>query len=211
MQDTFGEWQQSSFAQQNVQCQDCHMPWQTTANGTRYRSHRFVGPSDATLLSQAAVVSVSATKTRDGQITVQVQVSPGRIGHAFPTGDLFRRLEMRVWLDGAEQSAQTLGYAREFSDRYEHITSNVSAFVRRQVRDTRVQPPGSGPAEIQALVFHPTALQRASITLVRWKLEHLLMPSPQAAAQGFGTALNRSTVAEGTAPIVLTPTQAGSR
>lgn len=205
MQDTFEEWQRSAFSQQNVHCQECHMPWRDGANGTRYRSHRFLGASDPALLSQAVRVSATATLASDGRtINVSAQVVPGRIGHAFPTGDLFRRAELRVWVDGDEAHAETLGFAREFSDRYQRIPNGPAGFVRVQVSDHRVQPPGTGLPDNYSFVFHTTASNRASINAthtIHWKLEHLLMPTPLAASQGFGPAVNRRTVTEGSVQV----------
>lgn len=191
MQDTHGEWAMSDAARRGEHCQTCHMPLVTSADGRTHRSHRFPGGSDPNLLREA--VHVEASARREGAHTVvQVAVHPGRIGHAFPTGDLFRRAELRVWVDGDEASTQTLAMARMFSPVLEHDPRGRPVFVRRESGDTRVAPPGVGRVI-------PTELRFATrATRLRWRLDHLLMPSPLAASQGFGDPRVRTLVAEGT-------------
>jgi hypothetical protein len=199
MQDTFGEWQRSSHAAEGTQCQGCHMPWRTAADGARYRSHAFAGARDPALLASAARVEASATVEAQ-DIIVRVRVVPTGVGHAFPSGDLFRRLELSVWLDDAHAQRQVVSFARTFADAYERLPDGHMALVRRQASDSRVQPPGSGTPRESVLRFHrPISSPRASQPRVRWKLEHLLMPSPQAASQGVGEPRNRATVCAGEA------------
>ncbi len=199
MQDTFGEWSRSEHARSNTRCHDCHMPWRTAPDGTRYRDHSFPGGRDPALLARAATVSVIARRASpEGRVTVRTQVQGADVGHAFPTGDLFRRLELTVWIDDEPSRAQTFGYARDFEDQLERLPNGSLGFVRRQIADARVPPPGTGPAAPRETAFDRVDPRR---TRVRWKLEHLLMPTPQAASQGFAAALNRTLIREGVAPI----------
>jgi hypothetical protein len=209
MQDTFGEWQRSDHARRGTQCQDCHMPWRTAADGTRYRSHAFVGGRDPSLLSRSARVEVRATRTADRRVAVRATVVPTDVGHAFPTGDLFRRLELSVWLDDDPSRRRTISFSRSFADQFERRPDGTSGFVRRQAADSRVQPPGTGEPRVNRVSF-PVAPD-SSPRVVRWKFEHLLMPSPQAASQGFGPARYRSTISEGVAPIESESVDAGVR
>ncbi len=104
-------------------CVDCHMP--LTAGG---RSHAFPGAYDPAMLGRALDIAV----TRPSPALVRVELRPGQVGHAVPTGDLLRRLEValvegervldRDWLD------------REFADRRQ---SN-SVELREQIGDDRV-------------------------------------------------------------------------
>lgn len=199
MQDTFGEWQRSAHAQRGTQCQDCHMPWRTAADGTRYRSHAFVGGRDPSLLARSSRVEVVATASDGDRVSVSVRVVPTDVGHAFPTGDLFRRLELSVWLDDHVEHRRVVPFARSFADQFERFPDGTSGFVRRQVSDSRVQPPGTGDPRVSRLVLPHVVGQRPRV--VRWKFEHLLMPSPQAASQGVAPARYRSTISEGSAVI----------
>jgi hypothetical protein len=198
MQDTHAEWAMSASGARGEHCQSCHMPTVTTADGRTHRSHRFPGGSDRALLS--AAVRVEASARREGAVTVaRVAVHPDRIGHSFPTGDLFRRAELRVWIDGDEAHAQTVAMAREFRPVLERDPHGRPVFVRREAHDTRVAPPGVG-------VVTPTELRfSAPGTRLRWRLDHLLMPSPLAASQGFGDPRVRTTIAEGSVDLPGAP------
>ncbi len=191
MQDTHAEWAMSASGARGEHCQACHMPVVTSPDGRTHRSHRFPGGGDLALLREA--VRVEASARHEGTATVaRVAVLPNRIGHSFPTGDLFRRAELRVWVDGDEAHAQTVAMARAFAPVLERDPHGRAVFVRRESGDTRVAPPGVGRVVPTELTF-PTRAAR-----LRWRLDHLLMPTPLAAAQGFGDPRVRTSIAEGT-------------
>jgi hypothetical protein len=100
MQATISEHARSEFA--DVACADCHMPW-IGSGSERHRSHAFAASRDPQMLRDAVVVDAQ----RDGS-TVSLRLAPGRIGHAFPTGDLFRRL----WVDAeaVDDEGDTFAY-----------------------------------------------------------------------------------------------------
>jgi hypothetical protein len=82
MQFTVTEHRESAFAE--VACVDCHMPRDAAGK----RTHRFDASRSPEFLRNAvAVVDAQATKNE-----VIVTLAPRRVGHAFPTGDMFRRL-----------------------------------------------------------------------------------------------------------------------
>ncbi|HEY0133959.1 MAG TPA: multiheme c-type cytochrome [Nannocystis sp.] len=85
MQRTASEHARSEFA--DVGCAACHM-----ASTQGRRDHRFAASRDPELLR--AAISVEAR--RAGADLVQLRLAPVGVGHAFPTGDLFRRIELRV-------------------------------------------------------------------------------------------------------------------
>lgn len=84
MQWTVTEHRQSSFAQ--TDCGECHMP---TQEGRPHRDHRFE-VSDA-MIRQASTVEVA--RTAHG---ISFELRAGRLGHAFPTGDTFRRIRIEA-------------------------------------------------------------------------------------------------------------------
>jgi len=85
MQRTAAEHAGSEFAE--VACAGCHMPGEG-----RRRDHRFVASRDPVFLRAAITVGAR----RSAVDRVQLRLTPVGVGHAFPTGDLFRRLELRV-------------------------------------------------------------------------------------------------------------------
>lgn len=95
MQSTVSEHRASPFA---PPCAGCHMPKVKDARGREHRSHVFAASRDAALLRSA--VRVTAARTGDGEVTLRL--APAGLGHAFPTGDLFRRLAVRAEAVGEE-------------------------------------------------------------------------------------------------------------
>jgi hypothetical protein len=90
MQDTLGEHARSSASA--TACQGCHMPPTPSRGGGTHRSHAFRVQGDRAMLAQAVVVQ-SAELARG---EVRLTLAPGVVGHAFPTGDLHRRAEVRA-------------------------------------------------------------------------------------------------------------------
>ncbi|MBS2011696.1 MAG: hypothetical protein JST00_02185 [Deltaproteobacteria bacterium] len=152
MQKTGQEHRASAYA--STPCAECHMP---IAGERPHRDHRF---DVEALVDQALVADVS----RAGPNRVAFRLSPGRIGHAFPTGDLFRRLAVRVEsADGRERAERFL--ARHF---WSH------GGVNREIKDDRVGAQGL-PAcfEIELPKADASRELVASITL-----DHVEAPRP---------------------------------
>jgi hypothetical protein len=99
-----------------------------------HRSHRFAASRDPDTLRRAA--NVTATRTNED---VVVRFVPRDVGHAFPTGDIFRRLRVEASVVGDP-------------------TSTRRAFLQRNTKtdgpDTRPFVNG-GPAEVHLPVFGP--------------------------------------------------------
>ena len=107
MQTTVREHQRSPAAE--TACAACHMP---VVSGRR--SHAFASSRDPAWLADR--LRATATHTEGGRVRVTlVQASPG---HGFPTGDLFRRLEVGCELrdDGGKVVSRDVKYlARRFA------------------------------------------------------------------------------------------------
>jgi hypothetical protein len=117
---TFTEWQESVFAQQGVQCQDCHMNIDgfLTAGKPRFASgsaasmsvgtspkrerlytHRFPGGHSKSQIEGAitlAIDSVPPSSSRSREIAFEVTVDNSRTGHSMPSGSADLRL---LWLE----------------------------------------------------------------------------------------------------------------
>jgi nitrate/TMAO reductase-like tetraheme cytochrome c subunit len=132
MQSTRSEHEESPLAQES--CQDCHMP---AVNGgsseqpKQRKSHRF--EVDDRLLESA--LSVSAERSSDRAVNVTLTVTGA--GHAVPTGDLFRRLEVR-----AHSSAGAVASAVGLERRFEMVPSETGS-ERRQTADERLAADGT--------------------------------------------------------------------
>jgi hypothetical protein len=117
---TFTEWQESTFARQGVQCQDCHMNVDgfLTAGKPRFASgkaaamtvgsapqrerlytHQFPGAHSKTQIEGAIDLAIEAIPHRDSQnpaLDINVTVDNSRTGHSMPSGSADLRL---LWIE----------------------------------------------------------------------------------------------------------------
>lgn len=143
MQTTAREHRRSPGAE--MACADCHMP---SRQGRR--SHAFSEVRDEAWLS--ASLDVTVTRTTEDTLAVElVQTNPG---HDFPTGDLFRRLEVGYAIEGPSGEV-VRREARHLARHFELVPGQIG---RQLVRDDRVQgeptvvslelpPPGEAPPD----------------------------------------------------------------
>jgi hypothetical protein len=179
MQSTVTEHAESPFADDG--CGSCHMPL-VGEGATRHRSHVFGASRDPEMLRRAVVVEVE----RLDADRVRIRLAPGEVGHAFPTGDLFRRLLVRaeaVDAEGDVLAEDERPLARHFANAHAH----QGARSRALVRDDRVGAPAlrdaGGVVEIE-LDVGPDA----QALEVRWQVVHqrvdMAMPNGDAAIAG---------------------------
>ncbi len=93
MQSTVSE--HAGSPQASVSCAGCHM--RRDASGRRTHDVSVAG-SPAMVRS---AVTVKAQRVGDGRI--RIELTPATMGHAFPTGDLFRRVELTAEALGEDQ------------------------------------------------------------------------------------------------------------
>jgi len=132
MQSTVAEHKASAFA--NTACTECHM----RRDESGHTDHASLASSDTEMLKRAVTVRV----TRAGDSRIAVRITPAAIGHAFPTGDLFRRLRVSTRVvEGGKTVAERHRYLmRHFGVQ----RSPNDALVRVQTRDDR---PGAPDAQ----------------------------------------------------------------
>lgn len=180
MQDTLGEHQRSAHAA--TACQGCHMPLTPSRGGGTHRSHAWKVQGDRAQMARA--VKVEAAELVPGE--VRLTVAPGVIGHAFPTGDLYRQAEVRVTpIDHAghavaetttEVFGRTFGPARVGRD----------TLVQVQKTDTRL----TGTRRLSLKV--PAATRRARFQIVWQRVPPWLAPR-----LGMKASEHETVVAEG--------------
>ncbi|MEZ4381309.1 MAG: multiheme c-type cytochrome [Nannocystaceae bacterium] len=116
-------------------CAACHMP--KGADGRR--SHAFAASRDPAALRRALRVEADRVDARRIRVTLRA----GEVGHAVPTGDLLRRLEVGAALPGRAAQSSRRYLARHFGQRRQ--ASGI--VVRDELGDDRV--PGDGrPREV---------------------------------------------------------------
>ncbi len=125
MQSTVTEHRASAFADRS--CQSCHMPPTSTGG----RAHGFPASRDPRMLRAA----IQATAEREGD-RVMVSLELGAVGHALPTGDMFRRLVVEL----CEPDDPMFPLARRILGRR---FGGRSAPARRQIADDRLGMPGA--------------------------------------------------------------------
>lgn len=130
MQRTITEHAASSFA--DVGCVGCHMP----RGDDGQRVHGFVASRDPDLVR--AAVDVDAVRL--GPTQVQITLRAAKVGHAFPTGDLLRRVEVAAVavLPEGDGPITRRFLARHFGDRVQ----SSGARVRVELADDRVPADG---------------------------------------------------------------------
>jgi hypothetical protein len=91
MQQTVSEHQRSAHADRA--CADCHLP-RVSTGGQEHRSHAFAVRDPDFLRA-----SLRTTARWEGR-SIVLDLEPDGVGHAVPTGDLFRRLRVQATLAG---------------------------------------------------------------------------------------------------------------
>lgn len=180
MQDTLEEHKRSGHAA--TPCQGCHMPLVPSRAGPMHRSHGFRVQGDRAMMARAVVVKSAALS----QGEVRLEIAPGAIGHAFPTGDLYRQVEVRAMrIDAAGRalgSAASVTLGRTFGP----ARHGSEMIPRVQRSDTRLV----GPRTIALPV--PPESKRA-----RWQIVWQKMPPSLAARLGMPMADQETVVVEG--------------
>lgn len=116
--------------------------------------------SDAML---AASITATATARRESAVVrVRVVLRAGGVGHAVPTGDVYRRLEVRAWLVGVSGSLRTETLSRVFRRELDGL---------HELDDRRVPPGGARAVEL-ALPLS----DRLHASEVRWAVEWHALP-----------------------------------
>ncbi|MDI1445506.1 multiheme c-type cytochrome [Polyangium sp. 6x1] len=132
MQSTVSEHRASPFA--GASCAECHMPL-VGEGASKHRSHVFSASRDPALLR----ASVRITATRRGAGTVAIHLEPLAVGHAFPTGDLFRRLAVHAEAVGPDQNVLAED-VRYLSRRFGRGKGRDGHSIKVLTGDDRVMP-----------------------------------------------------------------------
>ena len=101
---TYSEWAASPYAQEGVECQDCHMPpveadrlcdvADIRRDASQIRSHAFEGTTPE-FLRRAVILRASAVPVRDA-LRVTVEITNSGAGHHVPTGVTLRNMILVV-------------------------------------------------------------------------------------------------------------------
>lgn len=156
MQLTFAEHAVSPNAE--TPCATCHMKKERGGPA----SHAFAASRDASMLARAVVVT--GQREPDGDVTLWL--TQGQIGHAFPTGDLFRRLLLVVERVGP--TGERLDFAQATVGR----TFGADHGKKVQIVDNRPgSPRNQGGPRTQVRLHIPRGSEQTG-TVVRYRLSY---------------------------------------
>lgn len=166
MQSTLQEW---AVVAPDDECQGCHM-----ALHDGHFDHRFGVREDLARLREA--VAVSATRDDAQHVSIGLAATE-RVGHAVPTGDVFRQLRWQVY------AGEALVDERWFGRRFEREpvpTPNGPVLVRREVLDTGLYPGEPVRSTVTIPEEEPVVV----------RVDYLLMPASVARLNGVAEADN---------------------
>jgi len=164
MQTTVHEHRAST--QRDRSCADCHMPRVTGADGRVHRSHAFTGSRDPD--GMRAAFTVRASRPAADRVRLTLDLREESIGHAFPTGDLFRRLVVVAEVPGDD--------GRPITTATRYLTRHFT-LSRREVADDRVGAPDlAGGDQLIPFDLGPPAIGRE----IRWRVAYERVAFPRA-------------------------------
>ncbi len=162
--ETYKEWKASSYPENEVYCQNCHMPIMpelSVADGYAVKNyyvtaHEFRGGHSNINLSHAISLETSATKN-NSKLEVEVRLTNVESGHKLPTGIPSRKLVLNVTLrsayDNSEVSAVRKVYRKALTDKYGTIIENVPdmfLIATDVYSDNRIEP---GETRVENITF----------------------------------------------------------
>lgn len=183
MQATLAEHAHSSA--RGVACASCHMP-SVGVGQARHRSHAFPGGHSPDFVSSALGVRAE----RSAATTLRLVLSTVGVGHAFPTGDLFRRLEISAEAVGSD--AQVVTSERRYLTRHWTEERKLSAVVRRVTRDDRAT---DSPLEV-TLQLEGTA----AALPIAWRIAYQRIAHPRSDSPEESVVDGEIEIASGTLP-----------
>lgn len=130
MQSTMRE--HAASARAADRCASCHMP-EVTGPGGSHRSHTFSASRDEAFVRSAVRVTVKPFEDE----TLTIELRPGLVGHAFPTGDMLRRLTLEIDVTG-ETGAVVEHHERHLGRRFGFARSPGTVPRRILLGDDRV-------------------------------------------------------------------------
>ncbi len=136
-QATYAEWLLSPAGRTGTTCQACHMPVVARSNGQPGRSHAFAGRTVGLL---AASLKVQAAWSRKNDVTeLSLRLDLAAAGHAVPTGDQFRRIDVRL-LDPTGRARAVAHLGRTWRRLTEQALDGARVVGKTLASDRRVLP-----------------------------------------------------------------------
>lgn len=159
VQETVSEWTRSRAAADGRTCASCHMP---------EGKHAVLGTRDPDFVRRALRVSAHRTAT-----FLVIVLQAADVGHSMPTGDMFRRLRVRVTTEDGEVQEKRLGR------RFASLPNDAeTGFALRPVLDQRLRPP---PDDAPTRLEFPVPAEGSVV----WSVDLLRLPPETAKRRGL--------------------------
>jgi hypothetical protein len=180
MQSTLSEHRASGTS---ATCASCHMPVVDGPKG-RHRRHSFdVTPE---MIRSAVVAQGKRTGSK-----VTFTIEPRGVGHAVPTGDLFRRLVLRATV--VDEKGNALESKRRYLTRHwTNVRSPGGAIIRGLARDDR---PGGSENRTTSVSFQFAESHRGNA--IRWQLHYEKVEHPRSESEDDVVSGGKLLLAEG--------------
>ena len=187
MQATLHEHEQSNA--RDLPCASCHMP--RVGSGLRqHRSHAFPGGHAPEFVKGG--LRVQAERRAANRVLLVLQTE--HVGHAFPTGDLFRRLEVSAEAVGRDH--QVVGSARRYLSRHWSEKQQLTRVVRQVKRDDRAT---RTPLAVELELEGGEQAAVASLPLA-WRVSYQRVEHPRSEAEEDSVLDGEIEIASGTLP-----------
>lgn len=169
MQSTISE--HANSAQAHASCADCHMPFiSDKPESKKHRSHVFDASRNAEMVRHAVTIAAM----RASATALRVTLVPNATGHAFPTGDLFRRIEVHADAVGAEY--QSVASATRYLMRHFADKKHGSGVIRYVATDDR---PLATPIVVELDLGPPAADLPIAYRISYQRVEHPRSEKPE--------------------------------
>jgi hypothetical protein len=134
--------------------------------------------------------------TRRGADRVAFVLQTERVGHAFPTGDLFRRLEVSAEAVGGDY--QAVGSTRRYLSRHWSEKQQFTQVVRQVKHDDRAT---HTPEEVELeLRLGPSERALAAFLPIAWRVAYQRVEHPRSEAEEDSVLDGEIEIASGTLP-----------
>jgi hypothetical protein len=165
------------------------------STGRMHKDHRFAASRDEAIVRSAVHCDVAIEAH-----SLVVTLRPGEVGHAFPTGDMFRRIVLAI--EVVDTRGSTVSRTEKFFERaFGFVQSPYVAPRKVLVRDDRV-----GVSE-DPVVFRYEPPIRPDGGTLRYQIRYERVADPFLREDGTTDVEGAITLSEGTFPIAVVATE----
>lgn len=133
IQETYGEWRRTKYAEQGIHCQDCHMP---------EGRHLFKGIHDPDMVKQAFTAKAELLEVHKKRLRARLTITNTGAGHRFPTY-VTPQVNLVFWQVDAK------GEKIEGTRKMDAVARKVSPSIGQEWFDTRLMPDESHDFEYE--------------------------------------------------------------